>query len=107
MRLTQLVNGCMLYSKLWLKLWAQARIELMSRYRLSIIYKLAYFQWFFKVRRIGGGYGGKCFSSSLVAAACAVAAKKFNRPVRHVMDLKTNMEMFGKKMPYMTKYKVN
>jgi len=59
-----------------------------------------------KVRRIGGAYGGKATSSQLIAAATALAANKVNRPVRLVLDLKTNMEMFGKKFPYLGKYKV-
>ena len=63
--------------------------------------------WLFKqVRRLGGSYGGKSFCSQLYGAATAIAAHKVNKPVRLVLDLKTNMEMFGKRFPYMGKYKV-
>ena len=57
------------------------------------------------VRRLGGGFGGKISQPNNVAAACAVAAAKLRRPVRMVMDLKTNMEMLGKRLPYLVKYK--
>ena len=64
-------------------------------------------RWLFKqVRRLGGSYGGKSFCSQLYGAATAIAAHKVNKPVRLVLDLKTNMEMFGKRFPYMGKYKV-
>jgi xanthine dehydrogenase/oxidase len=42
----------------------------------------------------------------LVSAAAAIAAHKVNKPVRVVLDLRSNMEMFGKRLPYMGKYKV-
>lgn len=59
-----------------------------------------------KVRRLGGAYGGKIEKCNLSAAACAVAANKLNVPVRIVLDIKTNMEMLGKRLPYYAKYKV-
>ncbi len=38
-----------------------------------------------------------------MAAACALAADKLDRPVRVVMDLKSNMAMMGKRLPYLIK----
>lgn len=58
-----------------------------------------------EVKRIGGGYGGKCTPAFFVAAATAVAAWKVNKPVRFVMDLKSNMNFIGKREPYLFKYK--
>lgn len=60
-----------------------------------------------KVRRLGGGFGGKISQPNNVAAACAVAASKLRRPVRMRMDLQTNMEMLGKRLPYLVKYKAS
>jgi len=57
------------------------------------------------VRRLGGAYGGKISGPDIPAAACAVAATKLRRPVRLSMDLRSNMEMLGKRLPYMAKYK--
>ena len=41
-----------------------------------------------------------------MAAATAVAVHKVNRPVRVVLDMRSNMEMFGKRLPYLGEYKV-
>ncbi len=58
------------------------------------------------VRRLGGSFGAKCTRSAWVAAACAVAAHVTNQPVRVVLDLETDMQMFGKRLPYLSKYEV-
>ena len=58
-----------------------------------------------RVRRLGGAFGGKISGPNLPAAAAAVAAVKTNRPVRLSMDLTSNMEMLGKRLPYLAKYK--
>ena len=58
------------------------------------------------VRRLGGGYGGKLSYPTPVAAGAALAAVKLNRPVRVVLDIETNMEMFGGRLPYLVEYKV-
>jgi len=42
-----------------------------------------------------------------MATATSLAANKVNKPVRVVLDLKTCMEMFGKKLPFLGKYKVS
>ena len=55
---------------------------------------------------MGGAYGGKAVSNQLVSCAVAVAANKINRPVRLVIDLQTNMEMFGKRDAYLGRFKV-
>jgi xanthine dehydrogenase molybdopterin-binding subunit B len=59
-----------------------------------------------QVRRLGGSYGAKATRAALVAAACAVGAHVTNRPVRLILDLETNMEMIGKRLPYSGKYEV-
>ena len=59
------------------------------------------------VRRLGGAFGGKISQANIPAAACAVAANKLNRPVRLRMDLRTNMEMLGKRLPYLVRYKAS
>ena len=49
----------------------------------------------------------KISQPNIPAVACAVAATKLNRPVRLSMDLRSNMEMLGKRLPYLTKYKAS
>lgn len=60
-----------------------------------------------KLRRVGGGYGSKLTRSSMVAAACAVASKLLNKPVRLVLSLETNMAAIGKRYPCYTEYQVS
>jgi len=55
---------------------------------------------------LGGGYGGKISRSHQIAAAAAVAAWRLHRPVRVALDLKTGLEMVGKRLPYLAKYRV-
>merc|ERR1711892_268794 len=59
------------------------------------------------IKRLGGAYGGKATNSTHPAAAAALAAYKLNRPVRLVMDLASNMAAFGKRLPYLSKYKAS
>ena len=58
-----------------------------------------------QVKRLGGAYGGKASLPGHVSAAAAVAAAKLKRPVRLVMDLKSNMEMLGMRHAFLTKYR--
>ncbi len=58
------------------------------------------------MKRVGGGFGGKIVRASFVAAGCAVGAYAANRPVRVVLDMETNMQMIGKRLPYLMRYEV-
>ena len=64
--------------------------------------------WFylFKVRRLGGSYGGKTGPSVHACAVIAICANKLNRPVKIVQDMKSGMETYGKRAPYIIKWKV-
>lgn len=46
-------------------------------------------------KQVGGAYGAKIVKPNQIAAAAAVAAVKYNRPVKVVMDLNSNMQMIG------------
>eukprot|EP00761_Pharyngomonas_kirbyi_P013987 gb/GECH01014017.1/.p1 GENE.gb/GECH01014017.1/~~gb/GECH01014017.1/.p1 ORF type:complete len:1345 (+),score=341.46 gb/GECH01014017.1/:1-4035(+) len=58
-----------------------------------------------KVKRIGGGFGGKetRFVSSL---GTAVAARKLRQPVRIVFDRETDVTVMGQRHPFIGKYKI-
>ncbi|KAF2299839.1 hypothetical protein GH714_004391 [Hevea brasiliensis] len=57
-------------------------------------------------RRVGGGFGGKVTKSMPVATACALAAHKYQRPVRISMNRKTDMIMAGGRHPMKITYSV-
>ncbi|XP_066268462.1 uncharacterized protein [Branchiostoma lanceolatum] len=68
---------------------------------------LAAHRIYVSVKRVGGGFGGKLNCSCIPASACAVAAHVLNRPVCLSMSLSSNMEVIGKRAPYLGKYKVS
>lgn len=79
-----------------------------------------------KVKRIGGGFGGKQTAAFIVALPCAVAALKYTkmlesllflfksivtvlrlrRPVRCALERFDDMAMTGTRHPYLGKYKM-
>jgi xanthine dehydrogenase/oxidase len=59
-----------------------------------------------EVRRLGGGFGGKVSRNVIPYCAAAFASSVLGAPVRMVMNIKTNMEMIGKRHPFTCKYKV-
>ncbi|RDD44277.1 Xanthine dehydrogenase/oxidase [Trichoplax sp. H2] len=59
-----------------------------------------------RVKRLGGGFGGKDMRGIPIAVASAIAAQKTKRPVRCVLDRDTDMSITGTRHPYMFKYKV-
>ncbi|KAL1490731.1 hypothetical protein ABEB36_013379 [Hypothenemus hampei] len=59
-----------------------------------------------KVKRIGGGFGGKESKAVMIAIPSICAAQKFNRPIRCVLDRDEDMVMTGGRHPCLAKYKV-
>ncbi|MFT6416778.1 MAG: xanthine dehydrogenase/oxidase [Dokdonia sp.] len=51
------------------------------------------------VKRLGGGYGGKCTRTPYVAAAAAIACKKHNLAIRIAMPREVDTLMIGKRHP--------
>nr|XP_024214404.1 xanthine dehydrogenase-like isoform X2 [Halyomorpha halys] len=58
------------------------------------------------VKRLGGAYGSKLTRSAMIACACSVAAHKLQKPVRLVLDMRTNTKAVGKRGAYLAKYEV-
>ncbi|XP_059141271.1 xanthine dehydrogenase-like, partial [Physella acuta] len=58
------------------------------------------------VKRIGGGFGGKETRHGSVVFPVAVAAHKYKRPVRAVLDRDEDMRLTGTRHPILAKYKV-
>ncbi|XP_032515070.2 xanthine dehydrogenase-like [Danaus plexippus] len=59
-----------------------------------------------KVKRIGGGFGGKETRAAVLAIPVAIAAYKLKKPVRAVLDRDEDMQVTGYRHPYLIKYKV-
>ncbi|CAB0037829.1 unnamed protein product [Trichogramma brassicae] len=59
-----------------------------------------------RVKRMGGGFGGKESRGQLVALPVALAAHKLRKPVRCMLDRDEDMMMTGTRHPFYFKYKV-
>ncbi|XP_063625134.1 xanthine dehydrogenase [Cydia splendana] len=59
-----------------------------------------------RVKRMGGGFGGKESRGMLVALPVALAAHKLQKPVRCMLDRDEDMQMTGTRHPFLIKYKV-
>lgn len=59
-----------------------------------------------RVKRMGGGFGGKETRSTVVSTAVALAAYKTGRPVRCMLDRDEDMLITGGRHPFLARYKV-
>uniref|UniRef100_G3PRZ7 Xanthine dehydrogenase/oxidase n=1 Tax=Gasterosteus aculeatus TaxID=69293 RepID=G3PRZ7_GASAC len=59
-----------------------------------------------RVKRMGGGFGGKESRSTLLSTVVAVAANKLKKPVRCMLDRDEDMLVTGGRHPFYGKYKV-
>ncbi|KAM6220493.1 xanthine dehydrogenase/oxidase [Rhynchocyon petersi] len=59
-----------------------------------------------RVKRMGGGFGGKETRSTVVSTAVALAAHKTGRPVRCMLDRDEDMLITGGRHPFLARYKV-
>lgn len=60
-----------------------------------------------RVKRMGGGFGGKESRGMLVALPVALAAHRMGRPIRCMLDRDEDMQITGTRHPFMHKYKVS
>ena len=59
-----------------------------------------------KVKRLGGGFGGKETRSVQLTCICAVAAKKLKRPVRAMLNRDEDIATSGQRHPFLARWKV-
>jgi len=59
-----------------------------------------------RVKRLGGGFGGKETRSVPLSSALALAAKKTGRPVRCMLTREEDMIMSGQRHPFLGRYKI-
>ncbi|KOS21895.1 Xanthine dehydrogenase [Escovopsis weberi] len=58
-----------------------------------------------RVKRLGGGFGGKETRASVLSSVVALAAKKTKRPVRYMLSRDEDMVASGMRHPTLGKYK--
>ncbi|KAH0543941.1 hypothetical protein FGG08_001842 [Glutinoglossum americanum] len=59
-----------------------------------------------KVKRLGGGFGGKETRSVQLSGICAVAARKTRRPVRCMLNRDEDIITSGQRHPFLARWKV-
>ncbi|KAJ3218506.1 hypothetical protein HDU67_005308 [Dinochytrium kinnereticum] len=59
-----------------------------------------------RVKRMGGGFGGKETRSVFLTCLLAVAAKRFSRPMRLMLSREEDMAITGTRHPFLGKYRV-
>uniref|UniRef100_A0A673BLN5 xanthine dehydrogenase n=1 Tax=Sphaeramia orbicularis TaxID=375764 RepID=A0A673BLN5_9TELE len=59
-----------------------------------------------RVKRMGGGFGGKESRTTILSTVVAMAANKLKRPVRCMLDRDEDMLVTGGRHPFYAKYKV-
>ena len=59
-----------------------------------------------KVKRLGGGFGGKETRSIQLSGICATAAKKTKRPVRCMLNRDEDIATSGQRHPFLARWKV-
>ncbi|KAJ9619157.1 hypothetical protein H2203_008485 [Taxawa tesnikishii (nom. ined.)] len=59
-----------------------------------------------RVKRMGGGFGGKETRSIQLAGICATAARKVNRPVRCMLNRDEDILTSGQRHPFLARWKV-
>lgn len=59
-----------------------------------------------RVKRLGGGFGGKETRSVPLSSVLALAAKKTKKPVRYMLTREEDMVTSGQRHPFLARYKV-
>jgi len=59
-----------------------------------------------KVKRLGGGFGGKETRSIQLSGMCAVAANKMRRPVRCMLNRDDDIVTSGQRHPFLARWKI-
>nr|XP_014352837.1 PREDICTED: xanthine dehydrogenase/oxidase [Latimeria chalumnae] len=59
-----------------------------------------------RVKRMGGGFGGKESRSTVLSTVVAVAAHRLGKPVRCMLDRDEDMLVTGGRHPFLGRYKI-
>ncbi|XP_060065945.1 xanthine dehydrogenase/oxidase-like [Ylistrum balloti] len=89
-----------------LEVFTSTQILTSTQHILSQFLKIPRNRLTVKIKRVGGGFGGKQGDAVAVAGIAAVGAWKTKRPVRCVWDRTTDVRITGKRHPSKSVYKV-
>lgn len=78
-----------------------------SQLALSPLLNMSLNNLIIKIKRIGGGFGGKETASVPVAASTSLCALLTKKPVRMVLDRDTDIMVTGQRHPYLSHYSVS
>jgi xanthine dehydrogenase/oxidase len=70
------------------------------------ILQVPYHKVVVRIKRLGGGFGGKESRSVFLSTGLALAAKKYKRPVRSMLSREEDMVVTGTRHPFRGEYKV-
>ncbi|XP_055857003.1 uncharacterized protein LOC129919921 [Episyrphus balteatus] len=87
-----------------LQIWAATQWMDMTQFAIAKMLQMKIKDVQLKVRRLGGGYGGKISRGNFIACAAALAASKLNRPVRLVQTIESMMGSLGKRWACRSEY---
>nr|AOE43258.1 xanthine dehydrogenase [Cavenderia deminutiva] len=77
-----------------------------TQYKVASVLGVHANQVVVKLKRMGGGFGGKETRSIFVSALAALAAQHMRQPVRMVLDRDTDMIITGTRHPFLGRYRI-
>lgn len=80
-----------------LQIWSATQWMDMTQFAIAKMLQMKIKDVQLKVRRLGGGYGGKISRGNFVACAAALACSKLNRPIRLIQTIESMMTSLGKR----------
>ncbi|KAH8811834.1 putative xanthine dehydrogenase [Xylogone sp. PMI_703] len=102
-------NACVAIPKLEdgeMEVWASTQNPNESQTYVAKVCGVAANKVVCRVKRLGGGFGGKETRSVQLTAICALAAKKSRRPVRCMLNRDEDILTSGQRHPFLGTYKV-
>lgn len=79
-----------------IEVWASTQNPTETQHLVASVLGVASNKVVCKVKRLGGGFGGKETRSAFLSCALAVAARKYERPVRCMLDRDEDMILTGR-----------
>lgn len=88
------------------EVWSSTQCPTETQHVVADILGVPYHHVVCSVRRLGGGFGGKETQANPLAALAALCAKQLKRSARLVLTKDEDMQITGKRHPFVIKYQV-